>query len=377
MAPALFLKKQSTEKEDGEELNNLLGRVRTMKDDLEDIRLGKQGTPQPQAEKQKSQSDLLQKTTNPFSEAGEKILQTRAQASDGQPGNPFGVAPRNKSGPISNVPQYPSVKNGLSGLASDGGGVLINRPKRNNQTLLVAGIVILTLAIISAGVFYFYSQRNQGEISPLSPDETSNIPEKIAEVPSKEPLLALDKPNYLSFNTETVSPEDIKKILSQAALRVKAGNITRPVEFLVTDQNNNPLAFNRFAFLLKLNLAPDVAALANEAFSLYAYNDASRVRFGLALTFKDAPAAALAIAKVENTLPSAFEALIFEPNIQIPKEVSLSSGTYNQFTIHFVNIDNSQNVSFDYVLDGNQWFIGTSKNTMHAILDAYARQGSL
>lgn len=377
MVSALFLKKQSTGKEDEEELNSLLGRVRTMKDDLEDIRLGRQGGPSPQVEKQKAQSGLSQKTTNPFSEAGGKILQTQTQANSGQPGNPFGVAPRNKSGPISNVPQYPSVKNGLSGLVPDGGGVFIDRPKRNNQTFLVVGIIVLTLAIILGGAFYFYSQKNQSETSPSLPDEASNAPEKATEIPSKEPLLALDKPNYLSFNTETVSPEDIKKTLSQTALRVRAGNITRPVEFLVTDQNNNPLAFSRFAFLSKLDLASDIAVLADEAFSLYAYNDASSVHFGLALTFKDAPAAALAIANAETTLPHAFRVLILEPNVTVAESTSFRSGAYNRFAVRFANISDDQNVSLDYVLDGNQWFIGTSKNTLRAILDAYAKQGSL
>lgn len=377
MVSALFLKKQSTGKEDEEELDNLLRRVRTMKDDLEDIRLGRQGGSSSQVEKQKAQSGLFQKTINPFSEAGGKILQTQVKASGGQPGNPFGVAPRNKSGPISNVPQYPSVKNGLSGLVPGDGGVLVSRPKRNNQTLWVAGVAVLTLAIISAGVFYFYFQRNQSETSLISPDEASNVPEKATEVPSKEPLLALEKPNYLSFNTETVSPEDIEKMLFQTALRVKAGNITRPVEFLVTDQNNNPLAFSRFAFLLKLDLVSDIAVLADEAFSLYAYNDASHVRFGLALTFKDAPAAALAIANAETTLPHAFQALILEPNITVAETIAFRSGVYNRFAVRFANISDDQNVSLDYVLDGNQWFIGTSKNTLRAILDAYARQGSL
>lgn len=397
MAFSLFSGKQPADKEAKEELHTLLGTVRTMKNDLEDVRSGRQGTPS-QDEKQEDKNNAFQKAVNPFSEEGEKVLQTQGRASGGQAGSPFGVVSRPMSNPPSNTPQNQPLKYSLSGLEPEGGKMLTSRPGKNNQVLWMWVIVVLTLVIIAGGVYYFFFQRNKMETEdlPLSSDIASNVPEKVAEPVTQEPPFASDKPNYLSFNTETVSSEDIKKILSQAAFRIQAANMTQPIEFLVTDQNNNPLAFNRFAFLLKLDLALDVVALVNETFSLYVYNDASRARLGLILTFKDAPAAALALAKTETALPYAFQNLILEPDIIVAKTIPFRSSTYNprptaspnrgeslggpaspslggsdgqEFIVRFANVSADQNISFDYALDGNQWFIGTSKNTLRAILD--------
>lgn len=384
MAFSFFSKKQSSGKEAEEESQNLLGLVRTMKDDLEEARHGKRETPSSQAEKQTARGNSLQggafqKTVNPFSEEGGKVLQAEAPAGTEQSGSPFGAIPRYKNGPASNVPQYPSLKNGLSGLVSDTGGVITNRPKKGMEIFWISLIWILALALISGGIFYFFFRGNQVETltSPPSIDIPSDIPSDVpkesVEQVSQNDTFSLDKPNYLSFNTETVSPEDIKSTLLRVALRVKAANITQPIEFLVTDQNNNPLAFSRFAFLLKLDPASGVVALVNEAFSLYIYNDASRMHLGIGLTFKDALAAASAIAERETSLPDVFQALILESDIPVSKVTPFHSGDYNQFTVRFANVNEGRNVSFDYTFYGNQWFIGTSKNTLRAILDMYVK----
>src|SRR3989337_3234607 len=88
MAFSWFSRKQPADKEAKEELSNLLGIVRTMKDDLEDVRNGRQGTSPDQAEKQEDKNNLSQKTVNPFSEEGEKVLQARDKAGGGGAGEP-------------------------------------------------------------------------------------------------------------------------------------------------------------------------------------------------------------------------------------------------------------------------------------------------
>ena len=186
----------------------------------------------------------------------------------------------------------------------------------------------------------------------------------------KQYPFSLDKPNYLSLNVETVSPSEFQKTLSQTAERIKAADIKEPIEFLITDQSNNPLAFSRFAFLLKLELDSKLLALTNESFSLYVYNDGGQARLGLAVSFNDPQAAALLIAKTESNLPYALRTLILEPNINVGKSLGFRSTAYNQFAIRFANINSEKNLSLDYSLDKAQLFIGTSKNTLRIILDA-------
>lgn len=344
-----------------------------MHDDLEDIKSGGNKHPQSQTEigaYESTDTGAASSVVNPFSEEGEKLFQSQEKEAENKQSNPFGVVPGRPSRPVSGFSQHPMLENGLVPLV-ERGALLSSRPTIIRSPLLIGGIGGVIALLVLAGIWYFLLGNK--EKTPESAS-TATVIEKTSEVPgnvtSKQPPFSKDLPNYLSFNTEIVSPEDIRQILSQAANRIKEAGITEPIEFLITDQNNNPLAFSRFAFLLKLDLDPEIISLADEAFSLYAYNDAGHSRLGLVLTFKDTQAATALIEKTEAELPYALRALILEPNISVGRKLSFRSTGYNQFSVRFANIDSDQGISLDYSVNNNRLFVGTSKNTLREILDA-------
>ena len=345
-----------------------------MQDDLDDIKSGTQETVPIQDKEQKYPDASFGKKSsylviNPFSEEGERISQPQEEGM-GKQGNPFGVSVQRMSQPASNFSQRPVLGNGLTSMVPEGA-LIINEPKKSNKTLIIGIIVIFIAIFCVVGALWYFTAGDLGKLLKTDPvPEASESPLELPETPAPKPLpFSLDKPNYLSVDTEVVSSEDIRKTLAQAALRIKEADISKPVEFLVTDRNNNPLAFSRFAFLLKLGLDSDLLALIDEPFSLYAYNDTVGVRLGLVLTFKDAQAAAPVIAKTESGLPYALQTLIFESDAVVPESLVFQSSTSGRFPIRFTNIGSAGNVSFDYVLDGDRWYIGTSKDTLRAILD--------
>lgn len=347
-----------------------------MQDDLKDAGDGGRISPQPPAEIGRygsagtSSGEPSSLAVNPFSEEGEKLFQSEGQTSENPQGHPFGVAPGRPSTPLPDFSQQPALENGLRPLVEQGG-LLSNHPIMKKSPWLIGGMAAAVVLLAVAGVGYFFLGDEEQAPESVPPaaviEKTSGIPENLT--PKQSPF-SLDKPNYLSLNTETVSPEDIRRILSQTADRIEEADSRGLIEFLITDQNNNPLAFSRFVFLLKLDLDSDVLALIDEKFSLYAYNDGGQVRFGLALTLKDAQAAAVLIEKTEAVLPYALRGLILEPNIRVEKRLSFRSTGYDQFLVRFANIDSEQNLSLDYAVEKSRLFIGTSKNTLRAILDA-------
>ncbi|MEI8096544.1 MAG: hypothetical protein WCG73_00340 [Candidatus Moraniibacteriota bacterium] len=254
-------------------------------------------------------------------------------------------------------------------------------PEKGNL-LLIIGIVLITLSLISGGVYYYFFVIKKNSVPQVVPEQIvePTQPEEVTPVevvPPKESPYSIDKPNYLSVNIETTSEGEILKTFTTVADRIKEAGIEVPVEFLITDQNNNPLAFNRFALLLKLGLSSSVLSHIDEKFSLYMFNDSGSMRIGMNLGIDDQEKVLPILSKIESTLPSAFQPLLLEPGVVAPKMITFRSNIFSrqsssqqkiEHALRYANIDIAKKVSIDYAIVGNHWYIGTSRNTLTALL---------
>ena len=241
---------------------------------------------------------------------------------------------------------------------------------RFSKTLLYGGVGVLIVALFgSGGAWYFLAQKPEA-VSENTVEPPLEIP---VVMPSPAPQAlpyAVDKPNYLSLDVETVTSEEIERITRETALRIAEAGITSPVEFLMTDQKNNPIAFSRLAYLLRLDIPSDLLVQIDEAFSIYVYNVNGQPRLGALLELKDEVLTTEAIAKYEADIPSGFRPLLFGSSIAVPEKAVFRSGEYEGQPVRFFNIDGAQNISLDYALRGKEWYLGNSKEVLHAILDA-------
>lgn len=378
MALSFFSSKKPAGQQTKEETPSVLAVVRTMQDDLDDIKSGRRDDA-PVQDGRKSPEPAFRKVSsgqaaNPFSEA-EEVPRPDTGGAD-KASNPFGIPSRMNMRPIGDFSQRPTLENGLTSMVPDGA-LIINEPKNTHTGLILGIVAAVFILFLSAGAWYFFADTLRGLWETAPVPETIGIPDAAPTLPEPKALpFSVDTPNYLPIDTEAVSPEDIRSTFSQVASRIREAAIASPVEFLVTDQNNNPIAFSRFAFLLGLDLDPELLALIGETFSLYAYDDAGRARLGLALALTDVPAAGLAITKTESGLPYALRSLILEPDTVVPGSLVFRSSAHDRFPVRFANVDSIRGISIDYALDNDRWYIGTSKDTLRAVLDAIARPRS-
>jgi hypothetical protein len=388
MSFSLFSHKQSSPQASPNKTSSPVFAIRTMRDDLEGVKNGEPEFPPtssadtayPTASTPSIEKISL--AVNPFNVEKEALPELRDQEDDMAQNSPFGVFNETMTTPsatdFSKQP-FPIMEKGLGSLVPEGS-ILVNQQGHSKKKLWLGILVVIILWIIAGGAWYFFFGGKE-KIWKLLPFSSVNqkVTEmsKILEIPEVKPMPKLqpfssDKPNYLSFNTETVSPEDIRATFSQVASSIQTADISEPIEFLLTDQNNNPLALSRFVYLFQLDLNPEILALAMETFSLYAYDDTGTVRFGMVLDFKEDQAATAVslIEKTESGLPYALRALFLKPDINIDKKLTFQSSDYDQFHIRFANIDINQKIALDYAFYGNRFFIGTSKSTLRAMLDA-------
>jgi hypothetical protein len=251
----------------------------------------------------------------------------------------------------------------------------ISEEAPQKSLFFVIGMIVvsaLVLAIIGLGIYYFWTVKNQEKTVV---DESVQIQQPVEETPEATPVpvekYSSVNPNYLTLDLTTLSSEDIKAIIVSVAGEVKESSTQTPYEFVVVDANNNPVAFQIFAIAAKLNLSPAVLNTLGENFSLFIYNDSGNTRLSLAADIKSAQKKdflAAELLKEEKTLPADTAFLFLDTQPERLKG-DFASSIYNNNAIRFINLDSQRTLSIDYTLQDNKLFIGTSKNTLRAVLD--------
>lgn len=248
----------------------------------------------------------------------------------------------------------------------------------SNKSLKWNKILILTLSVVvilvlAAGGYYFWTTRSSinpvVQPQPLEPSE-----EPVINVPSER--FSVENPNYLNIEVENVAADDIIQLLTQTILEVRESKIKVPIEFLIADDNNNPIAFSRFAYLFQLNLSSETLSSLEENFSLYLYNDNGNIRLGMAIDFKDKEKIEVGMAEEEKVLVENLFNLLLGASIE-KEDSPFNNGEYKNYSIRYVNLDKQETFSIDYAFTGKQLVIGTSKNTIRAILDKIENDGGL
>lgn len=256
--------------------------------------------------------------------------------------------------------------------------------KNLKKWLIPAAVVILVLMI--GGITAYFFLRSTPENDTVESVPTTEIPSPVdgMQAPTAEPTPAPtsafspDSPNYLALDPESdaATPEGIVATLEGVGMKVREMNPSGPVEFLLRDGNNNPIAFSRFSYLMKLGIPEDTLSFLDESFSLYFVPEGSDIRMTLVLDIKDAANLVGAVNRDEAMVPTWFSGLLYRPaGVEVPASVEFRSGTYGALETRFVPIDAAKNYSFDYIFLADKWMIGTSKDSFRATVDAVIKDG--
>jgi hypothetical protein len=248
-------------------------------------------------------------------------------------------------------------------------------PPKNRRKWLIIGLVSVFLLLVGAGLLYWFFLRTES-VAPKEnpqPEAPSSPTASLSGSPVPAPgTYSLDQPNFLSFNTETVTADEIKTGLLQAAQSIRTSALPGTVEFLVRDQNLNPLAFSRFAYLMKLSVPENLLRTLDESFSLYIFIDDGRPRAALMLRIRDEAAFADEIGKSERSLGLAFEPLFLDTTTAPKGNLIFRSSNYLERPVRYANIDAGMNLSIDHAVRGKNWVVGTSKDALRAVLDRHS-----
>ena len=243
------------------------------------------------------------------------------------------------------------------------------------QIMIIAFIILIVIGLIAFGVYVLRSRMMQPEDVTIVENTANEFVVEEPPVVEDDALYATDIPNYFSFDVESATAKnDIKTKLDEIRTNFAQQDEKKPISFVVTDKNEIPVSFHVFAMSSGMNFPEGILSALEENFEIYAFNDpASGVRFGFVIDVKNVVALPQALKDGELLLPQAFGPVISMGALGTDPVVFKDS-SYNDKSIRYANLNQSESYSIDYAVVNDQLIVGTSKNTLRAIMDAVQSQ---
>lgn len=241
----------------------------------------------------------------------------------------------------------------------------------NFKTVMIVVISILLLLILTTGGYYFWTTRQTNPPIVIAPPMTEPTPiiEPIPE-PIPAPAFSTDKPNYLNIDLKNSDSAKIKETLSKYAADVLSFGSITPVEFIIVDENNNPIAFQDFALKTEILFSPVLMQNLSEQFSLFIYNDKNNAHLGLSIASKDSKKLQSLILQEETNMVRTLNLLFPQDNPPADKFIpEFNTSQYNTTEIRYVNFSLSKELSIDYAIIDQNLVFATTKMTMYSIID--------
>lgn len=250
-----------------------------------------------------------------------------------------------------------------------------NLPKKTNRGLDIA-LVLVSLSIIALGVYFFWMTRTDVE-PEASPDQQVLPTETTEEVIENEPVVinpeleqySIENPNVISIDMESASDQSIRDLLKKKASDLANLQIKKPIEFVITDKNNSPVAFPIFALTSKITLSQELLNNLEEKFSIYLYPESFGIRIGLVIKTKNSDVVLTKMLAQEKTLVNDLDILFLENKPSTEGNVLFKDSKYSTFNIRYLNLNQDATYSLDYTVSNSQLLIGTSKGTVRALID--------
>jgi len=260
------------------------------------------------------------------------------------------------------------------------------RPAENfalNKIVVILSLFFLLL-IAGVGGYYFWiikatnqtqTENNQAATNAELETQPAAIePEPITQ-PEKSIEISTEKPNYFSIDIASADKSSISAQLDLYLKKAEESKITSLAEFIVTDASNNPVSFKVFAEKMDIALPSQIASLLKDNFSFYIYNDNGNYRLGLSADVDSPNGDKLktALLKEENKLATYLTPILRNPDNKPLAEKEYQTNPYKTINkIRYSNIVSAEYLSVDYIVLNKTLAIGTTQNTMYALIDYLA-----
>jgi len=235
--------------------------------------------------------------------------------------------------------------------------------------IIFAALIVLAIA---GGTFYFWSTRQTAPVIVEAPIQEEVIPEPnpepAADPEPVKPQYSTDKPNYLNIDIVNSDRNKLTEALNATAENILSTNLSTPVEFIISDLQNNPVSLTNFATKLELGFSQTILLNSAATFSVFLYNDQGKMHLALAIDAKNETALKNALRKAETLLETQI-APLFLDTAYTPVAGTFANSLYGKAAIRYKNIISPSELSIDYTVFNKKLLLGTTKMTLRSVID--------
>ncbi len=244
-----------------------------------------------------------------------------------------------------------------------------------NKLLVIFAIFFLFLVIGAVGYYFWTTSESQSKDNQTvntvdEPNDQSAIAEPESKKQTEKSIdISTEKPNYLSIDIAITEKEYLNSRMDLYLKKAEELKLSSLAEFILTDTSNNPIGFKVFAEKIGIALPAQITSLLKDAFSLYIYNDNGNYRLGISVDSLDDKKLKTEMLKEENELLSDLAPILKNPENRPLTEEKYLINTYKNTSIRYSNIVSLDYLSIDYAILNKKLVIGTTQNTMYALID--------
>jgi len=237
--------------------------------------------------------------------------------------------------------------------------------------LIFSSIVFILLAVLGFGYFYF--QKNNQPIEPITPIAVEENTLPVENQPQQpKPIneqYSTEKPNLFVFNPTENSAIEIKNALQKINTELTANESRSQLyEFIPVDNSNNHISFEVFAKSANLPLSPNTLEKLTSVFSIFFFKDNNNeIRLALKINSnKNTQELSKAMLQEEKNLTSNLSFLFLDLLPESNLESFKNSATLfnNKFTPRYLPLNKENTLSLDYLVTENSLILATSKETL-------------
>ena len=351
-------------------LPNSHGKVRTLKDDFEDLQNGKI-----KKEQELLASDAAEVSSLPATAPSIPTPTYRPMTEPPKPPEQSSFLPpkENENKEASNLFGSQSFFNGKSPFEEARQPVLPQKkdeaaPKGNSRkTLTIIFSSLLALAVIGGGFYYYWF------VIKKAPDQnTVQPPAQTNPVQSSDAQSSNKNLRYLNIDT-SLGKDANQKVFQDLAENFLADAADNDlVEVKVLGKNNQPLAPKDLEASLGFSLPEKLLLNLTNDYSLFIKKENSEIRTGAAFKLSDTTGLVDDIGQQEKTLPSQLLPFYLK-GAPAATVTGFNSSKYKNADIRYFPFPEPSNTSLDYSIltdKQNGYFIfATSKDSLRSILD--------
>jgi len=177
-----------------------------------------------------------------------------------------------------------------------------------------------------------------------------------------------EKSNYLVIDAEQLENNEIKKVIEDTFLQMRAYGGDQ-LEFVLVDKNNASIKLAQFMQSFGIKLDKKIMEDLSDKFSIILSKKDGINRMSLVLNLNNKDSVVNNLKKEEVSMLENLKPILLDAEISPESKKTFADGAYSGVNIRYMNLNDKPDLSIDYMIFNDYLIFATSKESGRLVLD--------